>query len=339
MGENSRISWTNHTFNPWVGCQKVSPGCTHCYAESQMHRYGREVWGPTAPRERTTEGNWKKVMTWDRAAGAAGERARVFCASLADVFEARDDLDPVRKDLFELIMRTKNLDWLLLTKRPEEMVRRAPKAWRDGWPEHVWAGTTMESQEWWDKRFKDLLAVPAAVRFVSIEPIVGPVDMGMALGDADCHHCGARFWSDEVFTGTDADKAKGGLKVMGYEANPDYAGQPKAEEHEREVCPHCKDANFGTGDVGRRTESDSDEDDPDPRIHWVIVGAESGHGAREMNLDWVRSLRDQTKLAGAKFFYKQKLVNGKKVELPEIDGRSWGEIPHYADAVPRAVEA
>lgn len=334
MGENSKISWTNHTFNPWVGCQKVGPGCHHCYAESQMHRYGRDVWGPTAPRERTTEGNWKKVMTWDRAAGREGTRARVFCASLADVFEARDDLDPVRKDLFELIMSTKNLDWLLLTKRPEEMVNRAPPEWRDGWPDFVWAGATAENQEWFDKRYLHLLKVPAKVRFLSIEPILSGVDMGMALGDADCHHCGARFWSDEIFTGVEADVSKNDLKVMSHEVDPDYKGS-KPEDHEREVCPYCEQANFGTGDVGRRSESDGDEDDPDPRIHWVIAGAESGHGARPMDYGWIRSLRDQTKLAGAKFFYKQDWISNKKIELPEIDGRRWGEIPNYPDAVPR----
>lgn len=334
MGKDSKISWTHHTFNPWVGCQKVSPGCENCYAESQMNRYGRDVWGPTAPRERTAKANWKKPIQWHREAYEKRRRARVFCASLADVFEARDDLDPWREDLWKLIESTPYLDWLLLTKRPEEMVKRTPSSWRNGWPDNVWAGTSTESQRWFDERYEHLLKVPAKVRFLSVEPMVGPIDMGAALGDADCHHCNARFWSDDIFVGSEADAAKDELKTVEYEEDPEA---DETEEAERYVCPYCKNADLGTGDVGHRDAS-SKEADGDPKIHWVIAGAESGHHARPLDLNWVRSLRDQTKLAGAKFFFKQILVDRKKVELPELDGRSWGEIPNYPDAVPKVAE-
>ena len=125
MGENSKIQWTDHTFNPWIGCQKVSPGCTNCYAEALDERWrpGRTRWGPKSERTRTSPANWRRVLQWDREAKAAGERARVFCASLADVFEDRAELRPWRADLFKLIDATQHLDWLLLTKRPE------PKSW------------------------------------------------------------------------------------------------------------------------------------------------------------------------------------------------------------------
>ena len=136
MGENSGIEWTHHSFNPWVGCMKVSPGCTHCYAEAFDRRVGGVPvaqrkegakalrWGATAPRTRTTEDYWRKPLAWNEAAAAKGERARVFSASLADVFEenTRFDLDAWRLELFELIRLTPSLDWQLLTKRPENVL-------------------------------------------------------------------------------------------------------------------------------------------------------------------------------------------------------------------------
>ena len=129
MGENSKIAWTDHTFNPWIGCARVSAECQNCYAETMDARYrfgGNVNWGKTAPRHRTGEANWRKPIVWNRQAEAEGVRRRVFCASLADVFEGRDDLDEHRADLWELIEATPWLDWLLLTKRPEEIPYRTP---------------------------------------------------------------------------------------------------------------------------------------------------------------------------------------------------------------------
>ena len=183
--ENSNIEWTDHTFNPWMGCTKVSDGCKNCYAETLMDkRYGKVKWGPQGQRVRTSAANWKKPLKWDREAAAAGKRARVFCASLADVFEdkpdQRDEMDKWRTELFQLIQDTPNLDWLLLTKRPEnvmEMVGNVP--WYYGLP-NVWIGTSVENQEQADKRIPALVTIPAAVRFLSMEPLFGPIDLDLS---------------------------------------------------------------------------------------------------------------------------------------------------------------
>jgi protein gp37 len=120
MAENSKIEWCDHTFNPWIGCQKVSPGCDHCYAEAMMDkRYGRVQWGPHGERKRTSEDNWKKPLAWAKRAN--GHRPRVFCASLADWLDNRVPLQ-WRSDLGRLIEATPELDWLLLTKRPENSI-------------------------------------------------------------------------------------------------------------------------------------------------------------------------------------------------------------------------
>lgn len=176
MAENSKIEWTDHTFNPWIGCQKVSPGCDHCYAESLSKRYGWVEWGPHGDRKRTSAANWRKPLQWDKAAKRMGRRFRVFCSSLADVFD--NQVDPSwRIDLFDLISSTENLDWLLLTKRPENIAKMLPTNWnRDDWA-NVWLGTTCEDQERYDRRWPILRQIPAAVHFVSYEPAIGPLSL------------------------------------------------------------------------------------------------------------------------------------------------------------------
>lgn len=178
MGENTAIEWAHHTFNPVIGCQKVSPGCDNCYAETQnAHRkWNGGTWGPGAPRKRTSISNWKEPLKWDRAAAAAGERHRVFCASLADVFDNQWE-DGVRDDLWRLIALCQNLDFLLLTKRPQNIVGMLPPGtigipWP--WP-NVWLGTTAEDQKEYDRRWPHLAKVPAAVHFISYEPALGPL--------------------------------------------------------------------------------------------------------------------------------------------------------------------
>lgn len=178
MGKDSAIEWTDHTFNPWWGCVKVSPGCTHCYAETWARRMGHDVWGPakTTPRREMSDAHWAQPLTWDKAAAAAGVRKRVFCASMADVFEDHPALPPLRARLFALIAQTPHLDWLLLTKRPENMRPFAPTEWDEGgWPANVWAMTTVENQEAADVRIPILAEVPARVRGLSCEPLIGPV--------------------------------------------------------------------------------------------------------------------------------------------------------------------
>lgn len=242
MSANTKIEWADHTFNPWTGCTKVSPACDHCYAESWSKRAGDRVgkWGPGAPRVRTSHANWRLPLKWNAEAERLGVRYRVFCASLADVFD-NDAPREWRDDLFRLILDTPHLDWLLLTKRISNVSKMLTK---DQWDHlgNVWLGATICNQEEADRDIPKLLRVPAAKRFLSIEPLLGSVD----------------------------------LKLMQYEHSGEFA--PDGREY-----------------VNTRRRS----------IRWVIVGGESGHGARPMHPDWARSLRDQCQAAGVSFFFKQ----------------------------------
>ena len=180
MGANSKIEWTTHTFNPWWGCTKVSEACKHCYAEAWAKRLGQDVWGPKPQRRVMSENHWKQPFKWNREAESAQDRPRVFCASMADVFEDRDELIPHRLRLFDLVERTPNLDWLFLTKRPHNVMRLAK--WSDGWPDHVWLGTTVEIQHRADELLPILGEIPARVRFISAEPLLGPLLIRPWLG-------------------------------------------------------------------------------------------------------------------------------------------------------------
>jgi len=182
MAENSKIEWCDHTFNAWIGCTKIKGGpegsaCDFCYAEALVHRYGWAKWGPGELRARTSEANWKKPLTWNRRAEKEGRRYRVFCSSLADVFDA-EVLQEWRGDLFELIRQTPHLHWLLLTKRPQVALKffsDRPDVRGLG---NVWLGTTVESQKMADLRIPTLLAVPGiAKRFLSCEPLLGAIDL------------------------------------------------------------------------------------------------------------------------------------------------------------------
>lgn len=272
MGENSKIQWCDHTFNPFIGCTKVSPGCTHCYAMLMMdHRYQKVKWGPQGTRMRTAKAYWKQPLKWNETVWVECEvcgerqvydpealcpacrhplirtksraRQRVFCGSLCDVFEEKRDqmveMDQWRVDLFKLIEQTPNLDWLLLTKRPENVewmievalftigIEMQAGDWLKSHP-NVWIGTSVEDQEWADKRIPELLKIPAKVRFLSCEPLLGPVIID---------------------------------KFLGWEPG---------------------------------------------QINWVICGGESGPDARPMDPDWVRSLERQCLNADdVPFFFKQ----------------------------------
>ncbi len=180
MGKNSKIEWTHHTFNPWWGCTRVSAACTHCYAEAWAKRVGARVWGPKAPRRFFGDDHWSGPLKWNQEAANTGERVRVFCASMADVFEARKDLDEAREKLWDLIRQTSQLDWLLLTKRPERIFQTAP--WTGAWPKNVWIGTTVEDQVSADKRLPYLAQIPAVLKFISAEPLLSELDIGRWLG-------------------------------------------------------------------------------------------------------------------------------------------------------------
>lgn len=208
MAENTHIEWCDHTFNPWEGCTKVSPGCANCYAHARNRRFGGGTapnWGPGAVRRRTSAANWKLPLRWNKQAEGGVEfpadvppwtkrrRPRVFCASLADWL---DDEVPVEwlADLLDLIRRTPNLDWLLLTKRPENWRRKIEQVagmqheadrlcipWYEGCaPRNVWIGTSVEDQPRAKERIPHLLNIPARVRFLSCEPLLGSVDLSYA---------------------------------------------------------------------------------------------------------------------------------------------------------------
>lgn len=182
MAENSKIEWTTHTFNPWTGCTKVSPACDFCYAEGWAKRSGHVEWGPHGERRRTK--TWNNPIKWNRAAAGAAERPRVFCASLADVFDNHRTIQPQwRADLWALITATPNLDWLLLTKRPQNIHKFAPAEWIvGGFPPNVWVGSTVENQEEFHRRVPWLRPIKARVRFLSMEPLLGDVDLNGCQG-------------------------------------------------------------------------------------------------------------------------------------------------------------
>ncbi len=188
MAENSKIEWTDHTFNAWIGCTAVSAACDFCYAEALTDRYGLVEWGPHADRRRTSAANWAKVRRWNRAAADGGKRAKVFCSSLADVFDNHKSILPKwREDLWCLIEETPNLDWLLLTKRPQNIHRFIPAEWaEEGCPDNVWLGVTVENQDEADRRIPALLNVICSVHFLSMEPLLGPVNIEAYIHDSDC---------------------------------------------------------------------------------------------------------------------------------------------------------
>lgn len=325
MAEKSDISWTDATFNPWIGCTKVSRaatgggGCDHCYAEVStparvLRAKGAESWGTGAPRVRTSAANWRQpVASWNVRGYAEcpackwrGEwsacdgflrsacpkcfatvntaRRRVFCASLADVFD--NEVDPQwRVDLLMLIRATPNLDWLLLTKRVGNVTRLLQEVedllkahdrldgwdWLHDWtcgspPANVWLGATIVNQEEADRDIPKLLATPARLRFLSMEPLLGPVDLVRRGADGSLLDCLRGDWLRE-----EAPAVPGvGMKLL-----------------------------VGDG----------------PHLDWIIVGGESGPGARPMHPDWALSLRDQCAAVGVAFHFKQ-----------------WGEFVHGEQA-------
>jgi protein gp37 len=271
MAENTAIEWCDHTFNPWEGCQKVGPGCDHCYAETRNARFGGGTapnWGPNAPRRRTSPSNWRKPLRWqaDAAAfqAAHGRRQRVFCASLADVFDNAVD-DSWRADLFELIRATPDLDWLLLTKRIGNVANTLPVPFdfEELYP-NVWLGATIVNQAEADRDIPKLLAVPARVRFLSMEPLLGPVSL------------------EEAWHGESA-------------LSSDCWGQ----------CGWCSQGLPPLHNCASNLQSEAAWMKGRSGVDWVIVGGESGPGARPMHPDWVRALRDECAAAGVPFLFKQ----------------------------------
>lgn len=226
--EDSKISWTNNTFNPWMGCTKVSPACTKCYAENLTTTKGLlDGWGKGSPRKRTSKTTWARPLKWDRQARESGKRLRVFCASLADVFDEEVSSE-WRRDLFDLIKKTPNLDWLLLTKRPHliENQLREIGVWQSLPWRQIWFGTTAENQEWFDKRWDHLRKVPAVVRFISYEPACG----SLILPDS------ARGELDWFIAGGETSPKKNGSRP----SNPEWFRSTRDQCENMEISFHFK---------------------------------------------------------------------------------------------------
>lgn len=218
MGQHSSIEWTHHTHNLWWGCFHISPACDNCYADGQAHHrlpFGwiiigeglktprrtkfadtnrPEIWGAKAPRLfPPIDGDYVRApFKWDRDAVAIGERHRVFVSSMCDIFErhslaeVRREMDARRDRFFEEIVPVcTSLDFLLLTKRPHDIMRLVPRSWRTSWPMNVWVGCTVEDQQRARQRLPNLIEVPAPVRFISGEPLLGPLDLSAWIDELD----------------------------------------------------------------------------------------------------------------------------------------------------------
>lgn len=298
MAENTKIEWCDATWNPWIGCTNVSPGCDHCYAEAWGQRFGVE-WG-NHPRRRTSESNWRQPLKWNRTARRSGKPLRVFCASLADVFDNQVPIEWLA-DLLVLIYYTESLTWLLLTKRPQNIVKRLRAAvpalrekhenlvadrierWLAGDPPpNVAIGITAEDQTRADERIPLLLATPAVVRFLSCEPLLSDIDL----------------------TNIRPNDLRGPALRLDALAGRDY--------HE--------------DDDGQWTAANG-------RVNWVIVGGESGPHARPMEVRWVHDIVSQCQAASVPVFVKQlgskPVVGGQRYTHPyagtQIDWPSTGK--------------
>ena len=195
--KNSKIAWTDHTFNPWWGCVRVSPGCEHCYAETFAKRMGMpHLWGQRSNRRKMSASYWQQPIKWNQEAANAPTPPRVFCASMADVFEDHPDVGLDRVKLWALIEMTPNLDWLLLTKRPENIENMLPARWGEDIvgggpiPENVWLMTTAEDQKRLEQRIPHMATLAAPVIGLSVEPMLGPVDISEHAGFIDWVICG-----------------------------------------------------------------------------------------------------------------------------------------------------
>lgn len=273
MAETTGIDWADSTFNPWIGCTRVGPGCDNCYAEQWAKARAKDVvWGKPGQRgtyRQTSRATWDAVRKWERNHEAFfqehGRQRRVFGGSLCDPFDNQVP-EAWRHCYWTLINNTKHLTWIIVTKRPENFERFLPLDWGDGWP-NVWLVVTTENQDAADRRIPILLRTPAAVRGISAEPLLGPLDFSM-IGCDHPDHC-----------------AGGCVSALTGDWWP------------------------ALGDADQEWRERITEDSPNgnllPGLDWVVVGGESGPGARPMHPDWPRLIRDQCVAADVPYFFKQ----------------------------------
>ena len=254
---NTNIEWCHHTVNFWWGCVKVSLACLHCYAETlaKLFSRGKASWGSNGLRWIRTVAALRELRKLDKDARKRGVVERVFINSMSDTFEDRRDLDEARDALFFFGAGLTNLQLLLLTKRPENIRRMVPPSWLEpgGWPARFWIGTTVENQATANERIPILLDVPARVRFLSMEPLLGPVDLRR-------------------------------IELPGYQ--------------ESLATYNCLNGNY-------RADGMNEPAGGGQTVHWVIVGGESGAGARPIYPLWAADLRDQCARADVPYFFKQ----------------------------------
>lgn len=187
MAKNSAIEWTDHTFNPWWGCAKVSPACDNCYAlrDATRHAPGQILWGEGSTRRTFGQNHWTEPYRWARQAKKNGDHAhrpRVFCASMADVFDNHPDCEPQRQRLWAVIEGTPELDWLLLTKRIGNARKMLPPSWIRSPRPNVWLGSSVVTQPEAARDIPRLLATPAVIHFISAEPLLEALDLSRWLG-------------------------------------------------------------------------------------------------------------------------------------------------------------
>lgn len=325
MAENTKIEWTDHTFNPWIGCTKVGPGCDHCYAENLMDkRMGVAVWGPGNERVRTKPANWKIPLRWNAQADAFmaqhGRRQRVFCASLADVFD--NAVDPQwRADLFELIAATPNLDWLLLTKRVGNVGNMLPVPFDfDKHFPNVWIGATIVNQAEADRDIPKLLAVPARVRFLSMEPLLGPVTLREVHSD---------MCEIDALTGDHGvlrplrgrSEAKVHWVICGGESGP--GARPMHPDWARSLRDQCEAAGvpFLFKQWGEWGEPDSIERTGIAHHGWFEQDRRDGGVPRH---EWPGPMQNSVELASLR---PEVFRVGKKAAGRLLDGRTWDGFP------------
>lgn len=268
MSEGSKIEWCHHSFSGWWGCAKVSPACDNCYAERDAGRYqpGRILWGVDAERRAFGDNHWNEPLRWNRRAAARGERYRVFVNSMADTFD-KNAPPGARERLWGVIAACPSLDFLLLTKRIGNAPKMVPAAWMEGgWPANAWPGSSVVTQEEVDRDVPKLLELPARVRFLSCEPMLGPLDLRHGLQAGRC-------------------QSRGG----GDDRGPLRCGLPAGHGDEHTALIETSAPWFRAGGG----------------LQWVIAGGESGPKARPLHPDWPRGLRDQCAAAGVAFLHKQ----------------------------------
>lgn len=168
MAEHTGIQWTNHTWNPHIGCHHLSTGCRSCYMFAEMRRYGKD------PNVVTRTKTWGDPKRWQKKAAAVGVMELVFTCSWSDFFI--EEADPWRDEAWALMKSTPNLIYQVLTKRIERVANHLPADWGDGYP-NCWLGVSVENQKYADLRIPLLLEVPAQLRFLSCEPLLSAVDL------------------------------------------------------------------------------------------------------------------------------------------------------------------